>query len=826
MNPSIKRSYLQGRLYLLLGAGASYGSKSADGVDLPMGDQLSKELASLMGWDYKYEPLSKVYSAVNRINSARLHDFFKRRLTNTKPSQELLVLTSYPWARIYTLNIDDCTETALRKNRVQELEIYHQNSPLSDVDPVYKSVQLIKLNGSADLPNDGFVFSPQEYGEGSTRLPAWYRELGNDYSSYSFLFIGSKLDEPLFQHAIAEMRSVIKRQPIKGYVITPTATEIDKHHLDSLNLEHIPGTLKDFTDWLVAEIPDRPNGWDIATERRPELRNIHGGLTDKQKRALNSITLVSPESIPKQVKQKTDGSIRNFYKGYKPQWSDITDEVHANVSTIKEFSKIIEESHKKNKVIIISGPAGSGKSTTLMASALRLSKNSSDPVYFLREAVSDIKEVVIALEQINSGPFYLFIDKIESMHNEVFELISSGKTKNICIIASERLNIWNRRVKSVLSPVLYRAYLVDKIRKQDANLILEKLKIFGPWTRLQSMSPEDRLREIFNKSDRQLLIGLMEATTGLGFSKIIDRDFKNIGDDAHKNFLVLIGLASIHRSTLSTHIISSALRNLDILEDINVLATETEGVVSGNSKRYSARHPVYVRELFEKIVPVEMIRDCIVAALEAFSDYESPVIKNVSKPDGVVFRSIINHRFIKEMMRNDAKKVFSIYESFETRFHIDGLYWLQYGLALRGFNRQEEALDKLKTARQAYDSPQIEHAYAQQLMVICSRHDSWGNAEPFLNEAILILRKLNKNANGSDTYPIVTLAEGHITVVLRFLGVEGAKPIAQQYANELLALSKNYSTTRLDGAVNKVVTFATTGIWDESYGPDYSQETD
>lgn len=219
-----------------------------------------------------------------------------------------------------------------------------------------------------------------------------------------------------------------------------------------------------------------------------------------------------------------------------------------------------------------------------------------------------------------------------------------------------------------------------------------------------------------------------------------------------------------------------------------------------------------------------MIRDCLIAVLEAFSDYETPVIKNVGKADGVVFKSIINHRFVKEMMRDDEDKVRSVYEAFETKFHIDGLYWLQYGLALRDFGNQAEALEKLKTAREAYASPQIEHAYAQQLMIIASLSQGWDDAEPLLKEAIDALRELNRVADATDTYPIVTLAEGHISVMLKFFGVEGAKAVTQQYANELLAAHRKYPGARLQEAVNKVVTVATTGVWKESYGPGYLEE--
>ena len=823
MIPEIKTAYQNGRLMLLLGAGASCGSRDSNNNDLPMGDDLAKELAEQMGWPYKGESLGNVYSAMNAINSAKLHTFLRTRLTNTKPSPELQALASFPWARIFTLNIDDCIESALRKAGIQNVQVFARNSPLEEVDPIFTSVQLIKLNGSADRPEDGFIFSPQEYGEGSNRLPTLYRELGQNYSNYTFVFIGSKLNEPLFQHAIAEMRSVVKRAPLRGYVITPSASEIEKHHLTSLNLTHAPGTIKDFVDWLAYEMPKRPTGWDLATSRRPELRNIQRALTVVQMRALNSVTLVSADSLPRSRSDNTLGAIREFYKGYKPSWTDILDGIPAELSFTKDFSKIVAEGHESRKCIALVGPAGSGKSTALRIAALHASKASNTPVYFLREAVSDLQDVVVALEQINSEKFYLFIDKMEAMHNEVAKLLEGPQTKNICIVASERLNIWNRRVKATVGPFVSKTFTVRKIDKEDVTQILEKLEKFGPWTRLQKMTPQERVKEISSKADRQLLIGLMEATTGLGFTQIINSDFENIGDDRHKQFLVIVGFASSHRSTLSAHIVGSALSNLGIAEDVNVMSRETEGIIVTNSGKYFARHPVYVRELFEKIVPTTMIRDCLIAVLEAFSDYETPVINNVGKADGVVFKSIINHRFVKEMMRNDEEKVRSVYKDFETKFHVDGQYWLQYGLALRVFERQTEALEKLETAREAYNSPQIEHAYAQQLMIIASRSESWDDAKPLLDKAIDKLRELNRVADATDEYPIVTLAEGHIKIMLKFFGVEGegVKATAQQYANELLAAPQRHTGARFQEAARNVTTFATTGIWQDSYGPDY-----
>ena len=59
-------------------------------------------------------------------------------------------------------------------------------------------------------------------------------------------------------------------------------------------------------------------------------------------------------------------------------------------------------------------------------------------------------------------------------------------------------------------------------------------------------------------------------------------------------------------------------------------------------------------------------------------------------------------------MQNDKERVLSIYESFEKAFENEGLFLMQYGLALRSFDENEAAYEKLRIAQQAFpESPQI-----------------------------------------------------------------------------------------------------------------------
>ena len=83
---------------------------------------------------------------------------------------------------------------------------------------------------------------------------------------------------------------------------------------------------------------------------------------------------------------------------------------------------------------------------------------------------------------------------------------------------------------------------------------------------------------------------------------------------------------------------------------------------------------------------------------------------------------------------------------------------------------------------------------------------------------------LIRSSEATHAYPLVTLAEGRISVMWRFFGVEGTKGVAQQYANELLAVHTRHPGDRLSEAVHNVLLLLTNGIWKESYGPGYLDE--
>ncbi|MGH8579113.1 MAG: SIR2 family protein [Gammaproteobacteria bacterium] len=202
MNELIKRSIERGRLVLLFGSGASVDCLDSNHQQVLSSGELAVFLAAEAGQSYNGESLPIVYAAAKRRLGNQLPTLLESKFRHCKPSPAYATIARYPWARIYSLNIDDAFDSALRSNSPQRANVRYRNDPVVDQDQVYKHLDFVKLNGSIDRLADGFVFSPREYGSGSSRPPLWYQAVAQDFFRYTFLFIGTKLNEPLFYHQI------------------------------------------------------------------------------------------------------------------------------------------------------------------------------------------------------------------------------------------------------------------------------------------------------------------------------------------------------------------------------------------------------------------------------------------------------------------------------------------------------------------------------------------------------------------------------------------------------------------------------------------------
>lgn len=824
MNEYIKNAFEQGRLIIFLGAGASFTSKTKNGEDVPMSDYLAEKLCGEIAIKYNNEPLQLVYSAAKHKLGDRLNSLLENEYKHCYPSQEYIALSKFPLCRIYTTNIDDAFDKALLKYSNQEVNILGLKSRMRERDQLFKRLDYIKLNGDINKPEDGFIFSPQEYvGENNKPSSIWYEQVATDFYNYTFLFIGTKLNEPLLQHYLQRYKIINRSEEGSSFLLVPSFTEIEEINFEQQKTTPIRGTLNDFTTWLSQTFPNGLSSKDIFLKSRPEFNVASITEQEKYMDALKDITVVSTGFLRAINSNAQSEPIRLFYKGYKPTWKDILDDVPAQLkNTDKTFQLALDMYLGKNdkKAIFVFGSAGSGKSTLLKQVALRLSRVDGQlPVYHIDNINCDVLEIAEHLNSSVQNKFFLCIEKIADHAEEIGKILSSSKLSNCIIIGAESKLIWSFRGGEYLHDVKYDKIDISQIDEDDAVKILNKIEQFGNWTRLSKLSNKDRIKELTRHSKKQLLIGLLEATSGDGYADIISKEYGNIPSDEHRVLLVLSGIAAFTRAKANEATLSRALRYLGLNSDVHTLAQEMDGILEYKNGEVSTRHFSYIESLFEKTIDVNLIKSAISSYIHAFTVYEHPIIHNVSRSEASIFKTVTNAKSLKKLLKGDLNSVLDIYSSFEKSLEQEGLFLLQYGLALRAYNKQQDAYEKLKTAHYAYpESSQIEHALAQQMLILAnSETTNESQAFSLVNDAQEILERLDKARQNDlfDEYPIVTLSEGKVKVMNKFRGFDEAKKTALHYYDLIRRRNESIqdSPARLMSSEKNLMYFITTGKW-------------
>ena len=794
MNTLLKNLIESGKVILFLGAGASYGSQSFNRKNLPLGNQLAEMMANEMGIEYANEDLAVVYSAYQSdFNEQQLSTFFKSIFSNCLPSKEYLELVDYPFPRIYTLNIDDALEKAFYRkvHGTRRLEIYNRNDRVSNFDNFYESTQLIKLNGDANRSDLGFIFSAAEYGQGSANEPFWYKQLGFDYSAYNFIFIGTQLKEPLFFHQVEKYKKLANiTSNNASFIITPDKlTPITIKDFERSNLHHISGTLNDFIDWLKKEFPKGLSPIDIVSKNKPELIDV---LKNKNLE-INIFDGVFPVHTSRIQLEKTR-DLKDFYNGFKPTWNDILEEVPAWLSNVSEFyyKNFKNKEPKSCSFFMIFGIAGSGKSTALKQIALAISRENKI-VYFIEEYKNSIVDLIYELDKRNKDEYYIVIERPKVFAKDIQQILKEKKTRAI-FISAENNALWNSKISPILEDYVTDNVDISEICETDATSILQKIEKFGNWTILSKMSPDQRKIELLNKARRQLLIGLIEATSGIGYQKIIEKEYNNLNSDAERYLLLLSGIASTERVEASETTLIRALSHLGINESIVSISKNMQGIIRYKDDKVATRHRIYIEHIFKNYVSLDELQKVIIAYINAFTIYDFPISRSINnRNEMVIYKHLVNFKFLYRILKKNKKKILEVYETFEKKLEQESLYLLQYGLALRAFRHHYDALKILKFAHSTFNSPHISHALAQQKIILAQYTKNKSHSRELMNEAVEELNRLiyMKELNGlnleDDHYPIITLSEGHVKVLIYLRDFRSAEIESKKYLNLLLS---------------------------------------
>jgi hypothetical protein len=164
-------------------------------------------------------------------------------------------LTLPLWFKIYTVNIDNLLDKVYDRFLTQRIDnIAFPLGGFKERDQLLDVLQIIYLHGKLPCKPDELIFSRAQYASSSIKLQPLYFHFIHDYSNLPTVFIGTALDEQLFDQYIATrqlIRNGIPENRPKSFLIIPQISKIREEVLKAdYNIEVVKATTKDFLEWI------------------------------------------------------------------------------------------------------------------------------------------------------------------------------------------------------------------------------------------------------------------------------------------------------------------------------------------------------------------------------------------------------------------------------------------------------------------------------------------------------------------------------------------------------------------------------------------------
>lgn len=348
----------RGDVILLTGAGFSRAASSEDGTLLPGVADLTQELWSIAFANEAYDGsgLDDVYAAAVQQKRTDTIKLMKRRLTVDPRSlpDEYGMWFSFPWYRVYTLNIDDL-DTAVGR-RIELPRQIESVSALRDPLPAESErLAVVHLNGDLnDLPD--VTFSQRQYGERQATWDLWYANLARELKHHPVLYVGTSLNEPPLWQYIEQRGPRGSGPELRpgSYLVADALALARRVALTEYNVTWVEGTQESFCAEVLSQLTDQAReGQRLRSRRRSDV-------TGEGAPVLMSLEDVSHDSAD---------DAREFLRGREPRWSDFMGDGFA---VVREIDRRLptELAERACRIVLITGTAGTGKSSVAMRLAL------------------------------------------------------------------------------------------------------------------------------------------------------------------------------------------------------------------------------------------------------------------------------------------------------------------------------------------------------------------------------------------------------------------------------------------------------------------------
>jgi len=650
----LERSLVNGNAVLFTGAGYSRGAMSTAGLPLPLGWELATALWPIAFPEQPFDDassLGEIYDVAVRVSPGMTKGLLEHRLradSNGIPDYYYDYMR-LPWFRIYTLNLDDLLDVVARKATLPRSFRSVAGSKLTHMP--YDDLLGVHLNGRlVDFPD--VTFSAPQYGERTSAPDVAYTTLANDLMSHPVIYIGTQLDEaPLWHHiSMRGSKGPGRELRPRSFLVAPKLPVARAAMLDRFNVIHVPMTAEEFAQTYVTS----------SLSKLPPSLPFRAGAIDSAWLSVNTA-----RSLPAEEPAE-------FLMGREPSWSDFT----SGYAITRSFEVDLPTRAAASSVLLVTGTAGSGKSTTLMRLALEL-QTAGKAVGWLRPESGE-SLARIASTALSAGLDTCVIDDADRFGDRLPDLIQriTGEPNGPHVVLSVSGVRAERSLADALpSGMLPEPVVVPPLEDSDIDSLLDALAAASRLGRLAGKPRDEQVATFRDKAGRQLLVAMIEATSGRRFEEKIVEECQDLPEDVKLPYAVT-ALATSHGYKIPQEEVAAATGDAPrAIEALDTL-TRSHLIFRSTNKLLQTRHALVA----ERAVNYFRTSGALTAAIEGLAFVLSTKVY-VGMPRNQTRRLLtvlINHDYLRRQLTSRFE-VRSLYQKLEPTLRDDPHYWLQRG---------------------------------------------------------------------------------------------------------------------------------------------------
>lgn len=614
----------------------------------------------------KLQPQELLEAALDRDRDGTLA-YLEQALTpaNQADLARVARVIDAPWSRVYDLSVALTSRLTVTRSPPRNAEVVIIDGSQEFAADRDAPLQLVHLRGTVESRDEKgrpiFQLDHTADAHAKSAYTWWSRQVAVDVTSSPVIFIGSSISQLWPYIAMRQVRPGAPLSP--AYVVCGEMPRDIELRLQAMRVSLVSPSAEVFASKFLRRHQEAAVQGRRKREARWKADHMTTGV-----RLVSQLRAEAPR-----------GKGSEYLRGFEPTWGDIRDGLSVSLALENRILEAATARGDASKPLIITGRAGTGKTSTLMRLALQLdadgltvgwiSRGVSDPIQDLVAAASSLECDVVLVDDadafgLRSGRF-------------LGDLSADGKRQ---VVAAMR----TPRYEAVIDPAFGHTKLPHDIVLSNSEIwdllnLLDKLGLLGDLRRLKTRS--ERFEKFKSRSDSELLIGLYEVTSGRPFTERLRDEFGQLGSVQQQLY---------SRLAVATHLWEDeAITEGEITLSMSALdhAAVRTGIESLVKMGFLKRLPpdrLRVRHRVFADVTVRFLANQPEVLTEAVGDLlyvfaaKARRIRDRTQRDRRLMIRLLNHTLMTSL-RLPGQAVEEIYASVQDLLDEDFHYWLQRG---------------------------------------------------------------------------------------------------------------------------------------------------